>query len=388
MMKMERIASKATAVLCAAAVMLPTAAFAVPATVASAESVSTVTYNVSNIGGLSGDRYVPVGGEIYFDIRLKWGDLGDDYEVSDFTYEWYYSDDQVPGTNLASALNWTKIEGNGNAFTDTMTREKNMRHYLARAINTKTGEAIEYPVRTVSCKAVQTKLGDASVETYDGTKYLVVPLYMNGFMKNKVSGLTFSLKTDRSLFESAEFESAIGGNSMSNYKDDGEFRYSVYTVLNPLTIGSDNKVGDYYLEIKDGAEVKGTNLDLDIETAFVTGTDVFGNFVYGTTPVSKTIEVSSSGATTVPGNIQVQYSEAYHQVRLTWDKVEDADRYGIAVYLAGKWRIQTQSLTAASYTTPKNMTPGKTYKVAVAARVGGSWDVEGAVKNAVTITVK
>ena len=93
-------------------------------------------------------------------------------------------------------------------------------------------------------------------------------------------------------------------------------------------------------------------------------------------------------AVTYPTNIKVEYSEKYHQVRLTWDEVEGADRYGIAVYLAGKWRIQTQSLTTNSYTTPKNLTPGKSYKIAVAARVNGSWDIAGAVKNSVTVTVK
>jgi hypothetical protein len=93
---------------------------------------------------------------------------------------------------------------------------------------------------------------------------------------------------------------------------------------------------------------------------------------------------------TYPTNIQVQYSEEYHQIRFTWDKVDNAQNYGIAVYLAGKWRIQTQSISASttSYTTPKNMTPGMTYKVAIAAKVNGTWDVANAIKNAVTVTVK
>ena len=94
------------------------------------------------------------------------------------------------------------------------------------------------------------------------------------------------------------------------------------------------------------------------------------------------------GKNTYPANIMVETNSTYHQIRFTWDSVSGADRYGIAVYLAGKWRIQTQSLTSTSYTTPKNMTPGKTYKVAVAARVNGTWDVAGAVKNAVTVTVR
>ncbi|SEK96088.1 surface protein [Ruminococcus albus] len=89
-----------------------------------------------------------------------------------------------------------------------------------------------------------------------------------------------------------------------------------------------------------------------------------------------------------PTNIKVTYSEKYHQVRFTWDKVENAERYGIAVYLAGKWRIQTQDITDTVYTSPKNLTPGKTYKVAIAARVNDTWYTSNAIKNAVTVTIK
>ncbi|MBE6870202.1 MAG: BspA family leucine-rich repeat surface protein [Ruminococcus albus] len=87
---------------------------------------------------------------------------------------------------------------------------------------------------------------------------------------------------------------------------------------------------------------------------------------------------------TYPTNIKVEYSEKYHQVRFKWDEVEGADRYGIAVYLAGKWRVQAQNITNTVYTSPKNLTPGMTYKVAIAARVNGKWDTENAIKNAVT----
>ncbi|SFD19469.1 glycoside hydrolase family 9 protein [Ruminococcus albus] len=89
-----------------------------------------------------------------------------------------------------------------------------------------------------------------------------------------------------------------------------------------------------------------------------------------------------------PVNIKVDYSEKYHQVRFTWDKVEGADRYGIAVYLAGKWRVQKQDITGTTYTSPKNLTPGVTYRVAIAARVNGSWDTANAIKHAGTVTIK
>ncbi|WP_024858000.1 BspA family leucine-rich repeat surface protein [Ruminococcus albus] len=82
-----------------------------------------------------------------------------------------------------------------------------------------------------------------------------------------------------------------------------------------------------------------------------------------------------------PINIKLEYSEEYNQVRFTWDKVKRADKYGIAVYLAGKWKVQTQNITDTTYTTPKNLTPGITYKVAIAARVNGKWDTENAIKN-------
>ena len=91
---------------------------------------------------------------------------------------------------------------------------------------------------------------------------------------------------------------------------------------------------------------------------------------------------------TYPTNIKVEYSKEYHQVRFTWDKVKNADRYGIAIYLAGKWRVQAQNITDTSYTSPKNLTPGKTYWVAIAARVNGKWDTANAIKHAGTVTIK
>ena len=91
---------------------------------------------------------------------------------------------------------------------------------------------------------------------------------------------------------------------------------------------------------------------------------------------------------TYPKNVKANYSTKYHQVQFVWDKVKRADKYGIAVYLAGKWRVQTTNITNNSYVTPKNLTPGMTYKVAVAARVNGKWDTTNAIKNAITVTVQ
>ncbi len=93
---------------------------------------------------------------------------------------------------------------------------------------------------------------------------------------------------------------------------------------------------------------------------------------------------------TSPDITKVQYSEQYHQVRINWSPVDDAEQYGIAVFLAGKWRVQTQAIPSSvtSFTTPKNLTPGTSYKIAVAAKIDGKWDIESAVNKAVTVTVK
>ncbi|SFC96268.1 glycoside hydrolase family 5 protein [Ruminococcus albus] len=93
---------------------------------------------------------------------------------------------------------------------------------------------------------------------------------------------------------------------------------------------------------------------------------------------------------TYPTNIRVNYNTQYHQIQFVWDAVPNAQNYGIAVYLAGKWRIQTQYIPGStlSYITPKNLTPGLSYKVAIAAKVNGTWDVNNAIKNAVYVTVR
>jgi len=90
---------------------------------------------------------------------------------------------------------------------------------------------------------------------------------------------------------------------------------------------------------------------------------------------------------TYPTNIKFEYNEKYHQGRFTWDRVKNADRYCIAIFYAGKWRIQTQNITTNSYITPKTLKPGATYKVAIAARVNGKWDITNAIRNAVIVNI-
>ncbi|MBO5557301.1 leucine-rich repeat domain-containing protein [Ruminococcus sp.] len=81
----------------------------------------------------------------------------------------------------------------------------------------------------------------------------------------------------------------------------------------------------------------------------------------------------------------IDFNKESHQFRLKWTPVEGASEYGIATQVAGKWRVQAQKITATSFTSPKNLTPNSTYKIAIAAKVNGVWDTENAIKNAVTV---
>jgi surface protein len=154
--------------------------------------------------------------------------------------------------------------------------------------------------------------------------------------------------------------------------------------LNTLTLGENFKSIEEEAALSNGEGWANAKAP----TTVISGNDEFAVIENSGKNTYKRLPIEEETKPTYPTNINVEYSEQYHQLRFTWDKVEGADRYGIAVYLAGKWRVQTQNITDTVYTSPKNLTPGKTYKVAIAARVNGNWDAVNAVRNAVTVTIK
>ena len=96
-----------------------------------------------------------------------------------------------------------------------------------------------------------------------------------------------------------------------------------------------------------------------------------------------------AAANTAYPEVTVEYNEQYHQFRLNWTKVPNAQNYGVAVYLAGKWKIQKQDIPATTtlFTSPK-LRAGQTYKMVVYAKVDGKWHISNVSKRAFTVTVK
>jgi hypothetical protein len=87
-----------------------------------------------------------------------------------------------------------------------------------------------------------------------------------------------------------------------------------------------------------------------------------------------------------PEVTDIDYSTTYHQFRLSWTHVDGADKYGIAAFIAGKWRVQTYT-DSTTFTSPK-LKAGDTYKLLIAARVNGEWDLSNINSRAFTVTVK
>lgn len=70
--------------------------------------------------------------------------------------------------------------------------------------------------------------------------------------------------------------------------------------------------------------------------------------------------------------------------KLDWTAVEGADKYCVAYYTAGKWKILAQG-NVLTYS--RTGVPAGTYKVVVGARINGNWDTSNINKRAITLTI-
>ena len=116
-------------------------------------------------------------------------------------------------------------------------------------------------------------------------------------------------------------------------------------------------------------------------------TKAYGEWVKS---VTNAIVVSPKDTTTkYPAVTDIDYNEEFHQFRLIWTKVKDAQNYGVAVYLAGRWVILDQNISASTpyFTSPK-LKAGQTYKMVICAKIGGKWDTSALNTRTFDVTVK
>ncbi|MBO4866365.1 MAG: leucine-rich repeat domain-containing protein [Ruminococcus sp.] len=99
----------------------------------------------------------------------------------------------------------------------------------------------------------------------------------------------------------------------------------------------------------------------------------------------KVIDANGS-KTKYPVLIKQEYNAIYRQFRVTWTEVEGAEEYGIAVKLAGKWRIQART-NKTTFTSPK-LSSGQSYQLLICAKVNGKWDTSNITKMAFNVIIQ
>ena len=98
--------------------------------------------------------------------------------------------------------------------------------------------------------------------------------------------------------------------------------------------------------------------------------------------------IDAKDKTEYPDLKSAQFDSKYHQFRINWTKVEGAQQYGIAVNLAGKWKVQAYTdAKTTTFTSPK-LKAGSKYDMAICAKVNGKWETTDFTKRAFTIAVK
>lgn len=87
-----------------------------------------------------------------------------------------------------------------------------------------------------------------------------------------------------------------------------------------------------------------------------------------------------------PTVTNIVYNKEYHQFKMKWDAVEGATQYGVAVKVAGKWKVYSYTEDTV-FTSPK-LKEGSKVEMVVCAKVGGKWDTSNLNSRAFTVTVK
>ena len=88
--------------------------------------------------------------------------------------------------------------------------------------------------------------------------------------------------------------------------------------------------------------------------------------------------------TDYPAVVIKSWEKGNGAVKLNWDAVFGAEKYAIAGYVNGKWKVLDYG-TGTSYVL-KGLKPGVKYKVAVVAKIDGKWNLD--VSKAVIVTPK
>ncbi len=99
---------------------------------------------------------------------------------------------------------------------------------------------------------------------------------------------------------------------------------------------------------------------------------------------SEAITVSPKAKVGLP---ELTVTAQNNRLVLDWTAVEGAEKYGVAVYISGKWKVQAYTdADVTTFTSPK-LSAG-TYKMVVCAKVNGKWNTKNINSGAVECTIE
>ena len=199
--------------------------------------------------------------------------------------------------------------------------------------------------------AITVKDGDNVL--VEGTDYIVS--YSNN-VDVGTAGITIKGVGAYTGTNTAEFKivaKSISGSTISEISDQ-TYTGSAITPTIAVTDGDKALVNgtDYTVEYSN-------NVNVGTATVTITGK---GNYT-GTKTATFTIKAAAS---VIP---EVSATPGNGQVTLSWNAVEGAKKYAVAIYENGKYTVLDDSLTGTTYTA-KNLTNGKEYKFLVQSYTG------------------
>jgi hypothetical protein len=248
----------------------------------------------------------------------------------------------------------------------------------------------------VQMEALASINGDKNSDLAKGAKY-----QMNYILGSNPQNKSFLTGFGNSWSSKVHHRAANPGNGDASSNPDAKYVNYGYLIGGPDSSGTFNEVTDSYRWTEGALDYNGcfalacaalVNLNgctSDGASRIVNSASEFKkNYSFGSN--NNNNNYGNNDPEVYPAITAVNYNQKYHQIQFIWSPVQGATNYGIAVYLAGKWRVQTSSIPASSrsYVTPKNLTPNMTYRVAIAAKVNGEWTSTASIKNAVTVTVR
>lgn len=214
-----------------------------------------------------------------------------------------------------------------------------------------------------------------------GTDYMVAVIAMFDGKWNMDFSNAITVTPLENLVPTVSYEAGVGYADISWTEVQSAAGYGIMAEVDGEWKLIDSGKGTSY-------KLKGLNPDKEYKIAVIANVDGKWNKDYSNAITVK-CKAEQQTASAYPKVTNIEYNETYHQFRITWEGVENAEAYGIAYFAANKWRAYGNPISPKlnTWTSPK-LTAGKQCKFAVVAKVNGKWDLSKIEARASSITVK